>query len=219
MLINAFKIRFLISVFVIIIIFFNKQVIENPKKTKTSDQASVNVSSDSISLNQVTETTLFTNGGGGVPSSPSDLERKKSIAEQLQQSMGRNSDYEIVVMLEGNIETTGASCHIRTSYLPQEILFGYRFVPIFPKIKEFEYMFDFSKFDQVELCQRHLVHLNVDNHVNKIVYDAKREHKNCQMTFQNTNDNRFLLTRRPSDRLSISAILKFFNEEQAVKFN
>ena len=56
-----------------------------------------------------------------------------------------NEDYEIVVMLEGNIETTGASCHIRTSYLPQEILFGYRFVPVYPMFTNFEYYFDYSK--------------------------------------------------------------------------
>jgi hypothetical protein len=34
----------------------------------------------------------------------------------------QNFDYEIIVMLEGNIETTGASCHIRTRYLPQIII-------------------------------------------------------------------------------------------------
>ncbi len=49
------------------------------------------------------------------------------------ENLNKQEDYEIVVILEGNIETTGASCHIRTSYLPQEILFGYRFVPIYPK--------------------------------------------------------------------------------------
>lgn len=108
----------------------------------------------------------------------------------------KNFDYEIVVMLEGNIETTGASCHIRTSYLPQEILFGYRFVPNYPKFNKFEYLFDFSKFDQVEPFQPHLFHLNV-NHLGKKfrnVYDAKREHKNDEQTYQNTivnEDKRF----------------------------
>ena len=95
-------------------------------------------------------------------------------------------DYEIVVMLEGNIETTGAACHIRTSYLPQEILFGYRFTPIYPKFTNSEYLFDYSKFDQVEPFQYDLMDLNT-NHLNgQSVYDTKHEDKNYQLTCQNT---------------------------------
>lgn len=100
----------------------------------------------------------------------------------------KNSDYEIVVILEGNIETTGASCHIRTSYLPQEILFGYRFVPVYPKFTDFEYLFDYSKFDQVEIFQYDLLDLNVainNPHLN-LVYDARAENKNFNLTCQNT---------------------------------
>lgn len=165
---------------------------------------------------------------------PNNQNQANNNQQHLQQQHSRNIDYEIVVMLEGNIETTGASCHIRTSYLPQEILFGYRFKPIFPKINKFEYMFDFSKFDNVELVQPHLVHLNVASHVNKIIYDAKREHKNCQLTFQNTinGDTRFPFAASATSAAAAAAtasvsaanprslqnFLNVFEEHQAVKF-
>ncbi len=74
-----------------------------------------------------------------------------------------NQDYEIVIILEGNIETTGASCHIRTSYLPAEILWGYRFRPIYPLITDSDYLFDYSKFNQVEPANSFLFHLNRNN--------------------------------------------------------
>jgi potassium inwardly-rectifying channel subfamily J len=91
----------------------------------------------------------------------------------------KNEDYEIVVILEGNIETTGASCHIRTSYLPQEILFGYRFTPVYPKFTNYEYSFDYSEFDQVEPFQYDLMHLNVAylNRDLNYVFDAQKEEK------------------------------------------
>lgn len=100
----------------------------------------------------------------------------------------KSEDYEIVVILEGNIETTGASCHIRTSYLPQEILFGYRFTPIYPKFTDFEYLFDYAKFDHVEPIQYELLGLNVaftNKHLN-YVHDARDESKNLYQTVQNT---------------------------------
>ncbi len=77
-------------------------------------------------------------------------------------------------MNQGNIETTGASCHIRTSYLPQEILFGYRFTPIYPKITDFEYQFDYSQFDRVEPIKGQVFDFQTSftNQMNYI-YDAR----------------------------------------------
>ena len=37
------------------------------------------------------------------------------------------SKFEIVVILEGIVESTGNTAQTRTSYLPREILWGYRF--------------------------------------------------------------------------------------------
>ena len=153
-------------------------MIENPKKTSPINPTCIDTETetDQESLLPHTQSTLYTTTDPAAYT-PDDVRSAQSL---------KNIDYEIVVMLEGNIETTGASCHIRTSYLPQEILFGYRFVPIYPKFTKFEYKFDFSKFDQVEPVQPHLFHLNLDHHFNKTVYDAKKEEKNFQMTYQNT---------------------------------
>ena len=122
-------------------------------------------------------------------SSSSSSTSNEEILESIQLNRSiKNEDYELVVMLEGNIETTGAACHIRTSYLPQEILFGYRFTPIYPKFTNSEYLFDYSKFDHVEPFQYNLMHLNtahLNRHLN-YVYDTKHEDKNYQLTYQNT---------------------------------
>ena len=83
-------------------------------------------------------------------------------------SNNESDDYEIVVILEGNIETTGASCHIRTSYIPEEILWGYRFIPSYPYVGNLGYSFDFSKFNLVEPVNANLFHLNRNNNFSKI---------------------------------------------------
>jgi hypothetical protein len=152
-----------------------------------------------VSTNSTQQTNCTTTGGpaGDITQSSSSNQssRPRSAYHRHSQHLNRNEikneDFEIVVILEGNIETTGASCHIRTSYLPQEILFGYRFVPIYPKFTDFEYLFDYAKFDQVEPFQSRLFHLNVahlNRHLN-YVCDTKKEDKNYQMTCQNTLQN------------------------------
>ncbi|RNA03385.1 G -activated inward rectifier potassium channel 3-like [Brachionus plicatilis] len=124
-----------------------------------------------------------------------------------------SEDYEIVVILEGNIETTGASCHIRTSYLPQEILFGYRFVPVYPKFTDFEYLFDYSKFNQIEPVNYDLINLN-RSYFNKEsrVYDARKEQKNYQLTLQNSNQTGEKTAKQPA---SLMAVLSSFKTNSA----
>ncbi|KAM4650929.1 ATP-sensitive inward rectifier potassium channel 1 isoform 1-T2 [Discoglossus pictus] len=58
-------------------------------------------------------------------------------------------DFEMVVFLDGTIEATSATCQVRTSYLPDEVLWGYRFAPIVSKTKEGKYRVDFSNFSRV----------------------------------------------------------------------
>jgi len=58
--------------------------------------------------------------------------------------------YEIVVILEGVIEQTGNSIQARSSYLPNEVLWGYRFVNLLNfKPSASEYKVDFSAFNAV----------------------------------------------------------------------
>nr|XP_033818190.1 ATP-sensitive inward rectifier potassium channel 11-like [Geotrypetes seraphini] len=56
-----------------------------------------------------------------------------------------SQNIEIVVILEGVVETTGITTQARTSYLPEEILWGHCFVPIVTE-EEGRYSVDYSKF-------------------------------------------------------------------------
>ncbi|XP_014480821.1 PREDICTED: uncharacterized protein LOC106747629 isoform X3 [Dinoponera quadriceps] len=56
--------------------------------------------------------------------------------------------FEVVLILEGTIESTGQTTQARTSYLPQEILWGHRFDPMVNYSKERQgYEVDYSLFD------------------------------------------------------------------------
>lgn len=55
------------------------------------------------------------------------------------------SDLEIIVILEGVVETTGITTQARTSYISEEIQWGHRFVPIVTE-EEGVYSVDYSKF-------------------------------------------------------------------------
>jgi len=58
--------------------------------------------------------------------------------------------YEIVVILEGVIEQTGNSIQARSSYLPNEVLWGYRFVNLLNfKHSASEYKIDYSAFNAI----------------------------------------------------------------------
>ncbi|XP_008070024.1 ATP-sensitive inward rectifier potassium channel 11 [Carlito syrichta] len=56
-----------------------------------------------------------------------------------------HQDLEIIVILEGVVETTGITTQARTSYLADEILWGQRFVPIVAE-EDGRYSVDYSKF-------------------------------------------------------------------------
>lgn len=61
-----------------------------------------------------------------------------------------NEKYELVVFVEGNIETTGQLCQVRTSFTPREFLWGHRF----DRIEEFDsgnarWEIDFAAFNDV----------------------------------------------------------------------
>lgn len=56
--------------------------------------------------------------------------------------------FEIVVILEGTVESTGQTTQARSSYLPSEILWGHRFEPVVSYNKEKQgYEIDYSKFN------------------------------------------------------------------------
>ncbi|KAF7661373.1 hypothetical protein LDENG_00262610 [Lucifuga dentata] len=67
---------------------------------------------------------------------------KLSVDTLLQQ------DFELVVFLDGTAESTSSSCQVRTSYIPQEIQWGYSFLPIISHTKTGKYRVDFSNFSR-----------------------------------------------------------------------
>ncbi|KAI4905267.1 hypothetical protein NFI96_004840 [Prochilodus magdalenae] len=61
-----------------------------------------------------------------------------------------HQEFELVVFLDATDESTSSSCQVRTSYIPQEIKWGHRFLPIISRSKEGKYRVDFSNFARVE---------------------------------------------------------------------
>ncbi|XP_039990212.1 potassium inwardly rectifying channel subfamily J member 11, like [Xiphias gladius] len=72
------------------------------------------------------------------------MERGSPLYELSAQSLA-SEDLEIIVILEGVVETTGISMQARTSYTPEEILWGRRFVSIITE-EDGQYCVDYSKF-------------------------------------------------------------------------
>ncbi|XP_062405227.1 ATP-sensitive inward rectifier potassium channel 11-like [Sardina pilchardus] len=70
---------------------------------------------------------------------------KNSPLYDLTESDLLEMDLEIVVLLEGVVETTGITTQARTSYLSDEIFWGHRFVSIVSE-EEGVYAVDYSKF-------------------------------------------------------------------------
>ncbi|KRT79300.1 hypothetical protein AMK59_6933, partial [Oryctes borbonicus] len=61
-----------------------------------------------------------------------------------------NEQFEIVVILEGTIESTGQTTQARSSYIANEVLWGHRFEPVVSYSKDRRgYEVNYSKFDNV----------------------------------------------------------------------
>lgn len=52
--------------------------------------------------------------------------------------------------MSATVEPTSATCQVRTSYLPDEILWGYEFPPIVSLSPSGKYVADFAFFDKVD---------------------------------------------------------------------
>jgi len=64
----------------------------------------------------------------------------------------RESRFEVILILEGTIESTGQTTQARSSYLPSEVLWGHRFQPMVLYNKERQgYEVDYSRFNNTDL--------------------------------------------------------------------
>ncbi|XP_061566441.1 ATP-sensitive inward rectifier potassium channel 10 [Cololabis saira] len=59
------------------------------------------------------------------------------------------ADFELLVIMSATVEPTSATCQVRTSYLPDEILWGYEFPPVVSVSPSGKYVADFAFFDKV----------------------------------------------------------------------
>ncbi|KAK2847872.1 hypothetical protein Q7C36_009554 [Tachysurus vachellii] len=104
-------------------------------------------------------------------------------------------DFELVVFLDGTAESTSTSCQVRTSYLPQEIKWGYKFLPIVSRSKEGKYQIDFSHFDKVEpvptahcaycyhdLNGHHVSNQGIDNAGFEVIEIGSQDNQSSSMT-------------------------------------
>lgn len=83
--------------------------------------------------------------------------------------------YEIVVILEGTIESTGQSIQARSSYIPNEILWGHRFEQVVSFRKETgEYLVDYSKFNNTHEVETPLCSAKVCYEYQRMVMDIPR---------------------------------------------
>jgi len=65
----------------------------------------------------------------------------------IQRSTLSKGHFEIIAIIEGSFDHTGFSCHFRTSYLPDELLWGYQFSSCDSTLSGFDY----QKFDDIQL--------------------------------------------------------------------
>ena len=68
--------------------------------------------------------------------------------------------FEIVVIIEGTMESTGDACQYRTSYKPREILWGFRFKQTSFTIEHGKINFDMTTFEEFEP-------VNMDGYIGK----------------------------------------------------
>ncbi|XP_061607751.1 ATP-sensitive inward rectifier potassium channel 15 [Phyllopteryx taeniolatus] len=63
----------------------------------------------------------------------------------------RSWDMELLVTLNATMESTAATCQSRTSYIPNEILWGYEFKPVIFSTAGGRYVADFNFFNKVQV--------------------------------------------------------------------
>ncbi|KAL7847302.1 hypothetical protein SRHO_G00222820 [Serrasalmus rhombeus] len=62
----------------------------------------------------------------------------------------KTRDFELVVTLNATMESTASTCQSRTSYLPQDVRWGYEFIPLLFSAPGGGYITDFDYFDKIQ---------------------------------------------------------------------
>lgn len=104
-----------------------------------------------------------------------------------------NSDFEIVVILEGMVEATAMTTQCRSSYLADEILWGHRYEPVLFEEKSY-YKVDYSRFHKTyevpntphcsarDLAEKKYILSNANSfcYENEVALTSKEEENNAQ---------------------------------------
>ncbi|KAM4726905.1 ATP-sensitive inward rectifier potassium channel 15 [Anableps anableps] len=77
------------------------------------------------------------------------IDEKSPLAGLTPETLS-NQNFELLITLNGTMESTAATCQSRTSYIPQEILWGYEFKPVLFSSSNCRYVVDFNFFDKVQ---------------------------------------------------------------------
>ncbi|XP_014877171.1 ATP-sensitive inward rectifier potassium channel 15 [Poecilia latipinna] len=78
------------------------------------------------------------------------IDEKSPLAGLTPETLS-NRNFELLITLNGTMESTAATCQSRTSYIPQEILWGYEFMPVLFSSSNCRYVVDFNFFDKIQV--------------------------------------------------------------------
>lgn len=111
--------------------------------------------------------------------------------------------FEVVLILEGTVESTGQNVHARTSYLSNEILWGYTFgnmIQFNGKMQSYE--IDYGKFELI---------IKIDNMPFESPKKRKRDSKNRQISIY---DNYIKPLEKDQIGIKNNSLLKIATENQ-----
>ncbi|CAH2219149.1 ATP-sensitive inward rectifier potassium channel 15 isoform X1 [Pelobates cultripes] len=89
---------------------------------------------------------------------------EKSPLKDLTADNIKTKEFELVVLLNATVESTSTVCQSRTSYLPDEIHWGYEFVPVISLSPQGKYVANFRNFDKIRKCsyEEHFCYTNFE---------------------------------------------------------
>ncbi|XP_078091431.1 ATP-sensitive inward rectifier potassium channel 8-like [Mustelus asterias] len=140
------------------------------------------------------------------------LDRRSPLYE-ISASDLQSQKLEVIVILEGVVETTGITTQARTSYISEEILWGYRFVPLVTE-EDGTYSVDYSKFGKrIKVATPRCSARELDEKPSILIQTLQKS----ELSHQNSLRKRSSMRRNNSMRRSTSSLVipkvQFFTPE------
>ncbi|XP_072327879.1 ATP-sensitive inward rectifier potassium channel 8-like [Scyliorhinus torazame] len=129
------------------------------------------------------------------------LDRRSPLYEMSAGDL-QSQNLEVIVILEGVVETTGITTQARTSYISEEILWGYRFVPVVSE-EDGTYSVDYSKFgNRVKVATPRCSARELDEKPSILIQTLQKS----ELSHQNSLRKRSSMRRNNSMRRSTSSL-------------